>query len=223
SAHVRLLNSVTSRFDDVTLNPVQPEGSDAFVHDKAWYGAGGVRVEASVTLGTAGILRDVRVVPITFQPVTYNPAKGELAIASRMEIEIEFGPAERSVEEPVARNYIPVSFDRMYRDMVINYRTPDDTQVGPGTYLMCSSSSIGVTARVEALLDWRRRQGYNVVVETFSSSATRYQIKEAIQNRYDTVDPPLEHIVIVGDVGGPYAMPCWSEGLSGFHGEGVHY
>ncbi|MCP4550111.1 MAG: T9SS type A sorting domain-containing protein [bacterium] len=226
SANVRLLNTEEKSFAGYRLHPVQQGDEGEFLIDRDWYRNSGLQTRASVELGEEGVLRDFRVVPITFSPVTYDPAKGELTIASRMEVEIEFHPSDRAADEPVGRELIPESFDRLYRDMVINYRTADradGTRVGPGTYLLLCNASVGVTQRILPLANWRRRQGYNVVIEAFPTNVSTNTVKSIIQNVYDTVDPPLEHITIVGDVDGPYGMPCWQEGLSGFRGEGDHY
>ena len=47
-------------------------------------------------------------------------------------------------------------------------------------------------------------------------------IKNYIQNQYDTLQIPLEFVTLVGDANGSVAIPTYTEGLSGYGGEGDH-
>ena len=40
---------------------------------------------------------------------------------------------------------------------------------------------------------------------------------------YDTADPALEFVTLVGDDGGDLNLETWYENVSGYHGEGDHY
>jgi hypothetical protein len=90
-----------------------------------------------------------------------------------------------------------------------------------GTYLMICP--IGATAAVEPLLQWRREQGYHVIrATTLQAGSTTASIRAYIQQVYDTADPPLAHVCLVGDATGSVSLPTWRESVSGYNGEGDH-
>ena len=62
---------------------------------------------------------------------------------------------------------------------------------------------------------------YNVsTAEIGSNNAS--DIKEYIQNAYNSYNPPPEFICLVGDDGGSYDIPSFRESISGYFGEGDH-
>jgi hypothetical protein len=227
SAVLTVTSRSDSRHDGVRLMPVQPDEGEEFVLDRAAYAAA-VELE-TVSLGEPGIFRDLRVVPVTFRPVSYDPVSGEITVAERLEIELDFSTVDLTAETPRRRTLIPESFDRLYRDTVLNYEQSDlyraaDVHVGPGTWLLIYPNSTGVLTRLQPLIDWRERQGYNVIaVNTDGTGTSTSQIKNFIQNQYDTVNPPLEFVTLAGDANGSFTVNCWSESLSGYYGEGDHY
>ncbi len=216
-----------SRHQGFRLLPVQPDEGEEFVMDRDAYTAA-VELE-SVSLGETGIFRDLRVVPVTFRPVSYDPQTGEIIVTERLEIELDFSGADPTAQTPRRRNLIPESFDRLYRDTVLNYEQSDlyraaDVNVGPGTWLLIYENESGVETRLQPLVDWRRRQGYNVITRTTNDTgSSTSQIKSYIQTQYDTVSPPLEFVTLAGDANGTYLVNCWNENLSGYYGEGDHY
>ena len=54
------------------------------------------------------------------------------------------------------------------------------------------------------------------------SSIYNVEIKNFIQNAYDTWEYPPNFICIIGDADGPYAVPTFTENLSLHNGEGDH-
>ncbi len=202
--------------------PVQPDGAEDFVIDRDWYAAGVAAAPPAVELGDVAYIRDQAVLPLTINPVSWDPATGELRVATQLEIEVELVGASALTDDS-ARRFIPESFDRLFSDVLLGYQR-GDAEVGPGTYLMICPNNSGVTSRLSNLLDWRRRQGYNVILATTAQTGTTTgSILNYIQSTYNTVDPPLEHVVLAGDANGSYSIPCWYENLSWYDGEGDHY
>ncbi len=207
--------------------PVQPDAADRFVIDRGWYAAGEATAPGA-QLGGSGAMNALRLVPLTLRPVGYDPASGELRVAERLEIEIEFTP-DPAASLTARPSLIPESFDHLYRDLVVNLEESElyragDTPVGPGTYLLIYPNVTGVLTRLQPLIDLRQRQGYNVIaVSTTTTGTTNGAIKLYIQNTYDTVSPPLEFVTLAGDASGSYFVDTWNEGLSGYGGEGDHY
>ncbi len=81
-----------------------------------------------VRMGTPAVLRDLVVVDLTFRPVAHDPERGTLTITRRMEVEIDFVAGDSSPDHPTPRPTlqpsIPPSFDRLYRELVLNYEGP---------------------------------------------------------------------------------------------------
>jgi len=218
----------TRRHTGYRLLPVQADDAETFTIDRAAYARSSEPVEA-VSVGAPGIFRDLRVVPVTFRPVSFDPVSGEIVVTERMELELDFSEADYQAETPRRRNLIPESFDRLYRDTVLNYEQSElyrnaDVNVGPGTWLLIYENTSGVYARLKTVADWRARQGYNVImVPTSTTGVSTGSIKSYIQGVYDTADPPLEFVTLGGDANGNYEVRTWNEGLSGYSGEGDHY
>lgn len=226
-ARVAAVRPSERRLAGYRVLPVQPDAADRFVIDRDWY-ARAVATAPTAALGAPAQMNALRVVPLSFSPVGYDPASGELRVAERLEVELEFtpDPAAPTLSRPAL---IPESFDRLYHELVVNLEQSDlyrdgDVAVGPGTYLLIYPDITGVLTGLQPLIDLRKRQGYNVIaVSNTTTGSTNVAIKNYIQNTYNTVSPPLEFVSLAGDASGTYTINCWNETLSGYNGEGDHY
>ncbi|MBN1423028.1 carboxypeptidase regulatory-like domain-containing protein, partial [Candidatus Fermentibacteria bacterium] len=194
--------------------PVQPDQAADFVIDRAAYAQPIVNAPPAVEVGEPALFHSLRVVPLTFSPVTYDPLRDELTVCTEIEVKLDFGGHDPRNGSPLPRSRIPESFHFMYQDVVLNYDASMDrsgVEVGPGTYLVIHRAVDGVLTRLQPLIDWRTRQGFNVLVaSTTQTGTTTTTIKNYIQNIYDTADPPLEFVTLAGDADGTYAIPCYS-------------
>ncbi len=95
---------------------------------------------------------------------------------------------------------IPESFAGLLGDQLVNAEQAglldgfldgekaDEQLVGPGTYLVISPPIASITAELQPLLDWRRRQGYTVKhVTTAETGTSTTNIK--ITSRISTTTP----------------------------------
>jgi hypothetical protein len=168
----------------------------------------------TIALGEPAMMNGLRVVPFTI-----DPRLDQTTVATDISLAFEFnGPADLPA-------FVPESFDRIFNSLILNWDTlRDDVEVGLGTYLMVMPSDSQVSTALQPLIAWRKRQGYNVVTVSVSQAEmTADTIKGYIQGFYDTVQPPLEYICLVGDANGTVALSTWHEGVSGYYGEGDHY
>ncbi len=208
------------------LLPMQADEGNEFAHDLAAYSRDSYNDDPSVSVGSPAIMRDLRVVPITFRPVKYNPVRGTLSVARRMRVDVDFTGTDFHNARQDRRRPIAPSFDEMYREVVVNYaewRGARDETVTPGTYLVICPNNSEVTSRLQPLLDWRERKGTPVYLATTSETGTsRTQIKNFIQNAYNNWANPPEYVVFAGDADGSYTIPTWFESSSGYNGEGDH-
>jgi len=213
----------TERFSGYKLPPQQQFATEEVVVDRDWYAAGEPSAIAVAT-GAPALLHSLRVVPVTFSPVAYDPISGEIEVASSLTVTVSFAGSDlRNVPQRQSRSLIPESFDRIYSQTVIGYERDPDTVVGPGSYLMICPNSASVIAAVQPLLEWRRRQGYNVVFATTAETGTdKWDIKSFIQARYNDLEIPLEFVSLIGDATGTISIPTWREDHTYYHGEGDH-
>jgi hypothetical protein len=203
----RIVSDERQVLEGYRVLPVQPDDAQEFVIDRAYYERSRALTPPALAVGEPAMMRDQRVVPITFSPVSYDPASGKLAIASRMEIAVEFSGSSDRAAPPVRK--IPESFDRLFSDTILNY-SRGNAEVGPGSYLVLCRNDAAALGALEPLLEWRRRQGYNVVVEILGGEENNSQVKALIQGHYTALDPPLEFVSIVGDATGTYDIPAGS-------------
>ncbi|HOX24418.1 MAG TPA: C25 family cysteine peptidase [Candidatus Krumholzibacteria bacterium] len=210
------------RLDLAPVLPVQESGKAAPGFDAASY-ARAPRSETTVTVGEPALLHGLRVVPVTFTPVGYDPATGETTVASRMVASLAFAGRDDRAPTPAARRLIPESFATVYERMVIGWERGGTVQAGPGTVIYVCPNNSTVVGIIEPLAEWRREQGYAVeVVTTATAGTTAAAIRTWLQGRYATCDPPLEFVVLVGDANGTVAIPTFNENQSGYYGEGDH-
>ncbi len=227
-AQVNIVSAEEQTLAGYRLLPMQAEENETFAIDRELYGRDAfLALEArSVVAGNPSVLRGLRVVPITFTPVSYNPATGELRAAHHIEVSVDFGGEDLRNQLPREVPLTP-AFDRLYRSMVLNYDTGEQSapaSVAPhqGTYLVISKPNPDWVNRLEPLLEWRRRMGYNVVHVTTDDigSTSSSGIRDWILDAYETWDYPPDYITIVGDASGGETIPTFYDPYSG--GEGDH-
>ncbi|MEZ4388412.1 MAG: C25 family cysteine peptidase [Candidatus Krumholzibacteriia bacterium] len=179
--------------------------------------------EATATVGEPALMHGQRVVPVTFSPVAYDPATGRTQVAERMAVEVTFAGRDTRNDQASRPRQIPESFDAIFQDEIVGYQRGGDVQVGPGSYVVICPNNASVISILEPLLEWRRRLGYNVVLATTAQTGTtNTAIKSWLQSQYNTLDPALEFVVLVGDANGAITIPSWRESYSGYNGEGDH-
>ncbi|HEB84306.1 MAG TPA: hypothetical protein ENI92_04815, partial [Bacteroidetes bacterium] len=154
-----------------------------------------------VELGEAAVWRDVTVAPLRLRPVQRD-GEGGLYLATSLEIEVTVdGPMADVPTTPPAR---PVSraFWPLYRSLIVN----DVNDLGmrlaetKGSLLIIGHETLAnEEVRLRDYVTWKRQKGYNVVVHTFTGAPDFNNLKTTVRDYYDTLDPPLEYILLVGD------------------------
>ena len=175
------------------------------------------------------MMRDLRVVPITFRPVRYNPARRELRVATRVEIEIAFAGTDPRNAKTGRRVPSTPDFERLYDSMVVNHardaeRLVSQTQPTLGALGAhhaqqqrrsargCSRSSTGASAWASTYASPRppRRAPRRTTCATGSSTPTRPGPTRP-STSCSPATPPAT-----------YSIPTFHENVSGYGGEGDH-
>ncbi len=158
------------------------------------------------------IMRDVRMIQITINPVQYNPARRQLRVYRNLSVDVSFNGSSVVNPKTTRFGYLSSGFYPIYKSMISNFDQLFSTaEVRRGGYLILVSDSFADT--MSALADWKHRKGYSVHVASASeidpngNSPTQYEIFDYIQNAYDNWEDPPEYIMIVGDESGSYSLP----------------
>jgi hypothetical protein len=204
----------TSELSGYRPLPHQPDEGDTFVIDRALYESHQLIGEEPVRIGEPAIARGLRVVPITFSPVRYDPTQDRIEVAERISVEVRFAGVDLRNTPTAQHNRIPPSFDRLYRSLVVNYEGPrEDQEVILGSYVLVCPDNATVIDLLQPLVEWRTRKGYEVhLATTAETGASREQIRDWLENAYYTWDNPPEYVTLIGDVSGVIATPYWTYG-----------
>ncbi|MBM3316509.1 MAG: T9SS type A sorting domain-containing protein [Candidatus Eisenbacteria bacterium] len=225
---LRLLAVEEELLTGVRLLPIQDlDGSD-FALDQTVYGRDEELGGDAVSLGEPAIWRDLRVVPVTFRPVRYNPARGEARVLKRIELRVAFsGLDPRNAVVPREAPPAP-DLERMQRASVMNRdgSLPGGRSVETenlGTWVLIYRDNASVLTRLQPLIDWRRRMGFTVrVASTAETGTTNTAIRNWLVNAYSSWPQPPDYVTLAGDAGGTYGIPTFYETVSGYSGEGDH-
>lgn len=196
----------------LSLELVSPDGSPVS-------GSAGLDIGRCIEVSAPAIMRDLRLVTVTFDPVLDEPPFDALVRSVSVSITAAGAPG---INERTSRRLPPSpAFDRLYRSEVINYDSgPDagfaaggrtgegrskpwnadsrDPRVVGARYLVVTSDSM--VQALEPLLEWKSLKGVPtelVTLETIGS--TPEEIKTYVQNAYDTWEMPPEFLLLVGD------------------------
>ncbi len=179
----------------------------------------------SVKLGAPAIMRGIRVVPFTVNPLILDEKTNEIHIIDELEFSLDFTSDENQVNlvNPDNRNKYSVYVNSILREVVVNPDAldefpkrddPDDSVLG-GSIAYVIGDWNQVEELLQPLVEWRRRMGWTVDVIRVREADDRFTVKEAIQDAYDNWDNPPEYVVIVGDGPGlennPYTIAYWNE------------
>ncbi|MBU1936789.1 hypothetical protein KKG05_05265, partial [bacterium] len=164
------------------------------------------------------VLGGVSLAVVHVKAARYNPARGKVQVLRNAEIRVhETGSAvnyNRAITETTAgllRAVVP-NWDELGLDELIV----------KGTLLYIVADNSGVESGIEDLVTWRTRKGHSVEVAGPNEigSMTTTDIKNYIQGRYNSADPPLEYVCLVGDADGSYYIPSYQREGFWYHDTG---
>ncbi|MCF7911309.1 MAG: hypothetical protein K9M99_02175 [Candidatus Cloacimonetes bacterium] len=194
---------------------------DVFTYDEEYYAAGNTFPETEVFMGEPAVMRDVRLVPVTICPFRWNPVSRELTISTEFSVQVSMTP-EAGINELTHDSNISRAFEPFYKGQIINYsmtETRDEFQ--QPSILFIHTNNTQVTTSLAYLTDWKHERGYEVhTASTTQTGTSSTSIKNYIQNAYDSWTNPPEYVVLVGDVGGTYNIPTWTNTWGSYGGEG---
>ena len=170
------------------------------------------------------VVRGLTLVQVSLTPFQYNPVTAELTIIQSAEVEL----VENGVTDmPFIPGKRSRAFEPFYESLVVNYATlsRDEIEYQQPAILYVLPSNLNTTMMnyVEELMAWKHRVGYEVnYVNSSNVVNNKNNLKNYINNAYETWDNPPVFVTIVGEAEGPYDIPTWNDSWSGYNGEGDH-
>ena len=214
---VKCAEPVYKTYQNISAYPHQeyefghPQNTDQLVIDESVYSKSAMFPEKWITLGKPAIMRDFRIIPVNVYPVRVNPATGEAQVLAGLHLELEFdnGPTENTKSRHFSQT-VP-TFNSYYANNIANYDWVNPNGVeAKGTLLVVYPNITGAANILLPWLNWKKRLGYNVIAEQVSNSASTTTVFNIIQQHYNTAEPPLEHVAIIGDAAGSFAIDCFT-------------
>jgi hypothetical protein len=193
-----------------------------FVVNRDFYNSDSWTDNPSISVTELGMMRGTRMFALDFVPVSYNPTLKQLEVIYNAEIKVTFsGGDQAATEELKAKTYSPV-FESNFANSIINYE-PIRTTLNryPMGYVIVLPDNF--IAPMQPFIDWKRREGYNVIVAPTSVTGTSSNaIKTYMQGLWDsatTQNPAPSYLLIVGDV----AQVPSTSGTTGTHPTDLPY
>jgi hypothetical protein len=171
-----------------------------FVLDEAVYSRDTPFPGKIAEAGDISILRDLRLAPIIFYPVQFNPQNGEVTVSKKILVEIRFeGEGENPKLNPT--NVLTRSFLPTYRRFVLNFdQMAQGLAVVDGSVLIITYDNFH--SQVEPLADWKHKRGLTTYLVNLSDvGTTNTHIYDYIYDAYHNWPDPPEYVILVGDVG----------------------
>ncbi len=178
--------------------------------DNRYYGDGEFFPNQWIELSKPAILRDYRLVPLNIHPVRVNAVTGEAQVLTNIHVELEFNDEPTSNIKTQSFDSITESFAKLYRQHIANYDyiNPNGEEVRGSILIVCPDVT-GAMELAQELADWKRRKGYNTIIERLPNGSSTTVVKNAIQGVYNTCDPPLEFVILLGDASGSVSLACY--------------
>jgi peptidase C25-like protein/flagellar hook capping protein FlgD len=195
---------------------------DNFAINTEFYGGRGIFPAEIAWAGEPAIMRDLRLLPVTFCPFQYDAGRQTLTVYSEIIVEV-ITEGTGGVNAKYSDRKLSRAFEEMYKSNTLNYEemcVREEYQVS--TILFICDDNTSVQNNLAFLVEWKRQKGFNVVVATTAETGTtNTSIKNYIEDAYETWENPPEYVNIIGDGTGSNSIPTWFTS-GGYSGEGDH-
>ena len=185
-----------------------------WLQDEALYATDGFFPAQPWETGEPALARNRRVAQAAFMPVQVNPVTGVARVWTRMDFELSWDGSrvnERVLDLPVGGTAVDELLDGVVyepgRDGALRDAAFDRGRM-PGKYVVFGNSTALASSSLQALLDWKRRKGHEVVeVDQNDVSWTTTGIRNRIISEYNSANP-VAYVLLIGDTDGSYPLPA---------------
>lgn len=166
--------------------------------------------DVQVTMSEPSIMRDIRIVTVSYYPVRYLPGENCLEITDVAQISVSHTDAE-SPNPILEHGPYSRSFEQLYRTMVANYDdswTEDRDRNASEVYLFVMPGAF--ESRCQGFMTWKEEQGFNVEVIRLEDlpGQTATDVKNAILAMYNSELRPV-YVCIIGNTNNFPVYESW--------------
>ena len=198
-------------YDGISLLPVQtpsvdmPVPPDGFRVDQLAYGTDAFFPAAWAEAETYGIWGGFNTGRVLVNPVRYNPATGQLQVASSVTVRVEFDGSPEVMAYPVNPSLLASASGQLvnFPDFKAAAGAPVDAVGAEYIFLVHQNHYDAVMPLVE----FYHSIGYETTVETFTTAPSSGELKAAIADNYDSATTRFALIV-----GTDTEMPSYNYG-----------
>ncbi|MFH1011348.1 MAG: C25 family cysteine peptidase [bacterium] len=167
-------------------------------------------VHSPVPLAAASVPAIMRGIPLaTFSLNALQPAEDGQGVRICTDYRVNISYQRSNAPMPIGKR--SATFYDLVASMAGNLdELPPQPAHEPEPYLVVYRSGTPV-APIQDFANWKRQRGHMVTVVSTNEigGTTREQIRNYIQNAYNTWEEPPVFVVLIGDVNGSYAIPTY--------------
>jgi multisubunit Na+/H+ antiporter MnhC subunit len=208
----RELDQASNRLEHRVLPAQEPVSKSAdpatlpFVVKNEAYSRNGYDTRDMIQVSELGFMRGVRMFALDFFPVGYNPVENTLRVIENLEIRIDFVNPDLIATADLLAKTGSVEFDQLYAQSLFNWNADTRTSIVRYPTKMLILCPPNYTDEMQSFVDWKKQQGYNVIVTTVGTGGTVANTTSAINTYMAGVwsaataqDPAPTYLLIVGD------------------------
>ncbi|MFC1898469.1 C25 family cysteine peptidase [Candidatus Cloacimonadota bacterium] len=160
--------------------------------------------ENIVTVSKPNIMRSHRFAQVTVAAVQYNPVLNKIRILKNVNFDLEIDDSINA--NPLTRNVSSQVFDKLAAANILG--AEETTRSTSGQYLIICPP--GSASDLAPLVQEKQKLGFKTKIATLTETGPdEDDIKDYIQNAYDTWEYPPEYVILVGDVSGQIQVPAF--------------
>lgn len=199
TGNYRITNS-DFNYHDFSLNekisPFESGFKPDYTKDE-WFPNAVIRVESPA------IMRGERFTQISVFPVQYNPARNILRIYD--DINAEFEIDYNDTRNPRLNNNVAGGLPGV-KNLI--YGSAANRNSAGGSYLIIAPQNCEDV--LQPYLRWKEKLGFKTKLAILEEiGTTEADVKDYLQNAYDTWENPPDYVILVGDVTGNFYMPAF--------------
>jgi len=165
----------------------------------------------SVLVGDPVVFRGIRMFPVTLAPARVAD-DGEIMFANSVDMDVAFEGQDDRGEGSIQEINLSAEVERYMRDLLLNIDEVDLNVVAPvGRLLVVVENNATLISRMDPYVQWKRQQGYEVIVDHPTSTTSTTAIFNVINSYYsDGNEVPLDYVLLVGDHNGSVDMVAYN-------------
>jgi len=220
NVQLKIVATEFTEYHNMSVLPQQPTPEDdgkggyvtgQFVMDESCYKTDSWYPGNVAELNAPIVIRDARTAALYIQPVQVNPATQSVRVYTKIEVEtVPIGGVGEN-EIISSQPHAAPGFAQYYDDILGADELEElNANALPGLMLVISRNDSEEVNILRPYVNWRNRSGRPTTLVTVAPTVSDPSaIQTIITNAYNTNNPPLEMVMLVGEGGttGAYTMP----------------